>query len=138
METNSKKPTAPFNLSRLSILTPAQAESLIRQTLACEESVPIMAPKLLFCVLKLEGVRSPIANILKQEALSAGAEAVVSQYSVNCAKPHTDVILAGTHKQLKHIAAKIRMQSGPLEDERMQEYIGLSDAILREIKGRKE
>jgi len=127
----------PFHLRRLSIRTRTQADSAVRSVDPCEESVPLMAPKLLFCVLKLENVRAPMANILKQECLSLGAEAAISQYSVNCSKPATDVILAGTHKQLRRLSAKLRMQSGPLSDKRKTEYAGLADAILREIKEKK-
>ncbi|VVC02259.1 Uncharacterised protein [uncultured archaeon] len=132
----SAKVSVPFNLHRIEIKNSKDAEAAVRSVSPCEESVPLMAPKLLFCVLKLEGVRSPMANILKQEALSLGAEAAISQYSVNCSKPTSDVVLAGTHKQLRKLAAKIRMQSAPLTDERSKEYIGLSDAILGELKER--
>ena len=134
MPASKAKNPNPFHLRRLEMRTLSEAEAAVRSVGPCEESVPLMVPKLLFCVLKLENVRSPMANILKQEALSLGAEAAVSQWSVNCSKPATDVILAGTHKQLRKLAAKLRMQGGPMEAGRKAEYAGLSDAILREIK----
>jgi len=128
----------PFNLRRIEVRNLNEAEEAVRSVSPCEESVPLMAPKLLFCVLKLECVRSPMANILKQEALSLGAEAAVSKYSVDCSRPTTDVVLAGTHKQLRKLAAKLRMQGWPLEDGRKSEYVLLSDAIARELKEKKD
>ena len=87
-----------------------KAEEEIRQTGACEESVKIMAPKCLFYAVKLEKVRCPVANILKQEMLSAGGDAAVSEHSVDCSLPTTDVLLMGTVKQYRVVLGKMRGQ----------------------------
>ena len=70
--------------------------------------IDIMAPKAVFCVIKLHGVRNAMANIIKQEALSIGAEAAVNCGTVNCSVPKTDVILMGTLKQYKILMEKLK------------------------------
>lgn len=121
-------------IRRLSIRTMAQAEKAIRSTGACEESVPIMAPKLLHLVLAVKGVRAPVANILKQECLSLGAEASVSQWSVNCAKPRTDVVLAGTLSQMRKLAVKLRRQGYGLPEEIGADYSDLARKITKVLE----
>ena len=64
-----------------------------------------------------------------------GAEAAVSQWTVNCAKPKTDVILSGTSKQLKKLVAKLRMQGWALDKEKHTEYQALADEIAEAIRG---
>ena len=51
-----------------------------------------------------------IANILKQEMLSLGADAAVARGSVACSIENTDVLLMGTHKQLAKLVQKISKQ----------------------------
>ena len=116
-------------IRQLEIGSLASAEKAIRSSGACEESVPIMAPKLIFLVLKLHGVRNAVANILKQEALSLGAEASVSQWTVNCAKPKTDVVLAGTLAQLRKLAVKLKMQGYGLPPDAGKDYSALANEL---------
>ena len=113
------------------------AESLVRWTGACEESVPIMAPKFIFHVLKLHGVRNAVANILKQESISVGAEASVSQYCVNCSKPKSDVVLAGTVSQLRKLVVKLKQQGYQLPEAVGPEYKSLADEIEEQIRQQK-
>ncbi|MDE1798433.1 MAG: hypothetical protein KGH63_03440, partial [Candidatus Micrarchaeota archaeon] len=89
-----------FKAERIIVRTSKEAEALVKSVEPCDVSVPMMAPKLLHFVIRLRQVRAAPANILKQEALSLGADAAVSQWTVNCSKERTDVVLAGTRKQL--------------------------------------
>ena len=94
-----------------------------------------MAPKLIFFVVKLHNVRMPMANILKQEALGMGAEAAVSQWSVDCSKPRTDVVLAGTLKHFSRLIAKMRQQgAGRKTAEGKSEYFSMAEEIENAIK----
>ena len=129
--------SSKYKMKKLNISSLKEAQKAIAKTGACEQSIPLMAPKLIFLCLKLQGVRSPVANILKQEALSIGAEAAVSQHTVNCSKPSSDVILAGTLKQLKKLAAKMKMQGYGLPQPAAEDYKSLSEElsdILEEYK----
>ncbi len=114
-----------------------EAEALVRWTDACEESVPIMAPKFIFFVLKLHGVRNAVANILKQESISVGAEASVSQYCVNCSKPASNVVLAGTLSQLRKLVVKLKQQGYQLPEAVGPGYKALADEIEEQIRRQK-
>jgi len=81
------------------------------QTLGCEKKgAAIMAQKsdLLFFALKALPVAA--ANILKQDALSVGAELAVPRGTVTCQKEKVDAVLMGTPRQLRRLARKEKAQ----------------------------
>lgn len=61
--------------------------------------------------LKLYNVRTPAANILKQELLAAGGECVVHGDSVTCKVEQTDVLLLGTRKHYKILLYKLKFMN---------------------------
>jgi len=69
-----------------------------------------MAPKTRQVNILLAAQSCKIANILKQEMLSLGADAAVARGSVSCSVEKTDVLLMGTVKQIRALAAKIEKQ----------------------------
>lgn len=69
-----------------------------------------MAPKTRHVNILLTAQPCKIANILKQEMLSLGADAAVARGSVSCSVRATDVLLMGTVKQIRALAAKIEKQ----------------------------
>ena len=70
-------------------------------------SLPIFAHKAEIIPYKLLGVRTPAANILKQEMLAAGGDAVVPTGCIVNADKYVDVLLLGTLKQYKLLLAKL-------------------------------
>ena len=70
-------------------------------------SLPIFAHKSEIVPYKLLGVRTPAANILKQEMLAAGGDAVVPTGCIVNADKYVDVLLLGTLKQYKLLLAKL-------------------------------
>ena len=106
----------------LKIRTMAQAKKEMEKIGVSEGGIAEMMPKSVFLAIKLAGVRNAIANILKQECLSVGAEAAVSQWTVNCRKPKTGVLLLGTLKQLRKVEAKMKRQ--PSESPEIAKEIG--------------
>jgi dihydropteroate synthase len=69
-----------------------------------------MEPKTRHLNIFLAGQSCRVANILKQEILSLGADAAVARGSVACSIDQTDVLIMGTVKQLRSLAAKIEKQ----------------------------
>ena len=69
-----------------------------------------MVPKTRQVNILLAAQSCKIANILKQEMLSLGADAAVARGSVSCSVKATDVLLMGTVKQIRALAAKIEKQ----------------------------
>ena len=70
-------------------------------------SLPIFAHKAEILPLKLLEVRTPAANILKQEMLAAGGDAVVPTGCIVNADKYVDVLLLGTLKQYKVLLQKL-------------------------------
>ena len=103
------------------------------------ECVRIMQDKAVFRLVKLHGVRNAVANIIKQEMLSCGGDATVSQWTVNCSRPKTDVLLMGTLQQYRRLIIKMRMQAANFESEaKREEYKAvsgeLSAALAKDIR----
>ena len=69
-----------------------------------------MAPKTQHVNILLKAQSCKVANILKQEMLSLGADAAVARGSVSCSIDTTDVLLMGTLKQINALAKKIEKQ----------------------------
>jgi len=69
-----------------------------------------------------------IANILKQEMLSLGADAAVARGSVACSIDATDVLIMGTLKQITALTKKIEKQPFGLN------LIAERRSILRSVK----
>ena len=112
-----------------------EAASEIRKIDVSEECVRIMSKKAVFLCIKLHNVRNAVANILKQEMISAKGDATVSQYTVNCAKENTDVLLMGTLSQYLCLISKMRLQ-GYYMGEKKAEYDAVASDIEKILKPR--
>lgn len=78
--------------------------------------VEIMVEKALFQAIRLEGVDTRAANILKQTMLSQGAEAAVSAATVNLAARFTDVLVLATVAQLRRAVPRLKEQPWGLKE----------------------
>ena len=74
---------------------------------AHKDSLPIFAHKSEIIPLKLLEVRTPAANIIKQELLAIGGDAVTPAGAVTCATKYVDVLLLGTLKAYKVLLKKL-------------------------------
>ncbi|MBN2058332.1 MAG: dihydropteroate synthase [Candidatus Saganbacteria bacterium] len=70
--------------------------------------IEIMAPKAVSLVFKVKGLKPTAANIIKQEMLSFGAEAATAYGSIDHSVKTTDLLLFGTHRQLRQLIAKLK------------------------------
>jgi len=70
----------------------------------------IMAPKAVFHVVVVEGLDSRRANIVKQEALAANAEAAVPWGAIAGTRNSEKVAIFGTASQLRRLCHKLRQQ----------------------------
>lgn len=71
------------------------------------DSLPIFAAKSSIIPLKLMQVRTPAANIIKQEMLAAGGDAAVPSGCITCAEKYVDIVLLGTVKHYRLLLAKL-------------------------------
>lgn len=94
---------APFLLR---LPTPSVTEA-IASIGSDKASLPIFSEKTEILPIKITGVRTPAANIIKQELLSAGGDAVTPRGCVNCAVPSCSILLLGTTRQYRRLLTKI-------------------------------
>ena len=66
----------------------------------------ILHDKMHHHLIKIEGLHVAAANILKQDALSIGAEVATPKGVITCEEKYVDVILMGTTKHLKSLSKK--------------------------------
>jgi len=82
-------------------------------------SIPIMLAKGKIEPLKLLQVRTPAANIIKQEMLAAGGDCATPGTTITCAVPRVDIILLGNRKHYKTLLYKLKQMP----------YFGIPDVI---------
>ncbi len=75
-----------------------------------EKGIGIMSPKGFFHVLRLRSLKSPAANVLKQEMLSVGGECATSRSVVMGDPEPQDVIVMGTRRQLAELGSRLKAQ----------------------------
>jgi len=68
--------------------------------------IAIMAKKMELLTFYIKDLKTPAANILKQDALSIGAELAVPGGVILCEKPVYDCILVGTRKHMEILSRK--------------------------------
>ncbi len=86
-------------------------------------SVAIMLGKGKITPLKLLQVRTPAANIIKQEMLAAGGDCATPGTTITCAVPRVDILLLGNQKHYKTLLYKLKQMP----------YFGIPD-IVKELE----
>ncbi len=90
--------------------TPTDVRALLKSYGVQSGGIAIMADKAETLLIHIGGLKTPAANILKQDALSIGADLAVPGGVITCEKPEYDCLLIATPKQLKVLAQKERAQ----------------------------
>ena len=94
----------------LPIQNAAQAAEELKKIDCDPVGIAIMKEKAVFKTIKIEGMQSRAANLLKQTCLSKGAEAAVSRFSAGQREESTDVIMMATEKQYRRILPVLKQQ----------------------------
>ena len=100
----------PYPLYRLPPLTPAEAEEYMRAAGCSEPGIRIMKDKFRHIVVKVPGLTAREALILKQNMLSIGGEVAVNENVLRDLENVGDVLIEGTHAQLRELSVKLRGQ----------------------------
>jgi dihydropteroate synthase len=87
--------------------------------------VSIMAKKMKLCYFYIKDLKTPAANILKQDALSIGADLAVPGGVILCEQPTYDCILIGTQKHIEILAKKELAQPFGLKEvaQKLQKFL---------------
>ncbi len=84
--------------------------------LGCESrGVEIMAPKSEHKLVYARGLDPKAANIVKQEFLASGGEAAVSWKALNISEDNSEILMMGTHSQLRRVLNKLKEQPFQLD-----------------------
>ncbi len=89
---------------------------LFSQIGSSKAGVDIMYKKSNINFFYLHDIKTPAANILKQDALSIGAELVVPKDTICCTEKEVDAILIVTDKQLETLIKKEKIQPFGLKE----------------------
>ncbi len=94
----------------LELRSVSEAAEELRKIGVDEGAVGIMAPKAIGAVVKIEGLSCGAANILKQTALSSGADAAVHRDVITGKAACSDLLLFGNLRELEAIGEKLKGQ----------------------------
>jgi len=82
----------------------------LRKIGVSREGEKILSQKTHLYLIKLEGISSQAANLLKQEMLSVSGDAAIKREVVAFTTSRSDVLLIGTQAQYKRILPRLRWQ----------------------------
>jgi len=99
-----------FNVRILDLHTPDEIRAEMEKVGASVPGMKIMMPKASFRVIKVEGLNFAAANIIKQEMLARGGEAVISHQVYSTKDVDSDVLLLGTERHHQDLLRKLRVQ----------------------------
>lgn len=99
-----------FNVRIIHLDTPEKIQAEMNKIGATPQGIEIMTPKASFRAVKVEGLNFAAANIIKQEMLSRGGEAVTSRQVYSTKEAHSDVLLLGTLRHYQELIEKLQMQ----------------------------
>lgn len=92
------------------------AKALFQTLGVTHEGSSILTPKSYLNLIYIKDLKSPAANILKQDALSIGADLAVPKDTITCKAPLVDAVLIANDKQLKELAHKEKIQPFGLKE----------------------
>jgi dihydropteroate synthase len=110
-----REPSRSYRLRSLRLGSTDEAAEILQKIDVDPYGIKSMLSKMTHHNILIEGLACKVANIIKQEMLSAGGDAAVSRNSVACSVSQTDVIIMGTVKQILNFAEKISFQPFGLE-----------------------
>ena len=88
----------------------SDVKSLFQNLGVTKEGSAILEQKSHLNFIYIKDIKTPAANILKQDALSIGADLAVPKETITCKIPLVDAILIANDKQLKELARKEKIQ----------------------------
>lgn len=99
-----------FNPRVINLDTPGRITAEMEKIGASAAGIRIMSAKAAFRATKLEGLNFAAANIIKQEILARGGEAVISRDVYSTKESSSDVLVLGTLRQYEDLIRKLRQQ----------------------------
>ncbi len=92
------------------ISKPNNTKDFLKKLGVADGGISIISKKMELLYIKIENLKTPAVNILKQDALSIGAELAVPSGVILCEKEFYDCLLIGTKRELEHLSKKEKAQ----------------------------
>jgi dihydropteroate synthase len=99
-----------MDISILSCRSQSEIKTLMRDIGVDSGGIEIMSPKAEICLVRVNRVGIFAANILKQEALSLGADTAVSKDTLTGKVKYTDCLIMGNLAQYNFLCQKLKRQ----------------------------
>lgn len=90
--------------------------ALLKRIGVTKEGQRCLIPKASIHLIYIKDLKTPAANILKQDALSIGADLAVPKETITCDVPLVDAVLIANDKQLETLMRKERVQPFGLKE----------------------
>jgi len=97
------------------IAKPNEIKNFLKELNVESGGIKIISKKMELLYVKIENLKTPAVNILKQDALSVGAELAVPSGVILCEKEYYNCLLIGTKRQLEYLSHKELAQPFGLE-----------------------
>lgn len=112
-------------------------EKIFAKIGSTKEGNAILKDKMVLNYIYLKDIKNPAALILKQDALSIGADLVVHRDTILCKNDKSDALLIATNAQLKKLSKKELSQPFGLKEfaKEITKYIGKSKNSDTQIMG---
>lgn len=109
------------------IIPEKQVEKELKRINLFPGGLELLRDKATFRILRLDSIRAPMANMIKEEMLGLGGDAAVHWQTIACKVEATDVITFGTIKQYKQFIEKMNAQpfEGKEIAKRVRKLLGL-------------
>jgi dihydropteroate synthase len=129
-----------FNARVLDVRSRDEIKGEMKKVGSTSAGIRIMARKADQRLIKLEKVGTKEANIIKQEMLSVGGDAVTAKGIIDHSIEESELILVGTLSQYERLIDKLRIQPFQCKDigteiEEVLEYYDRRDFVLKLPKG---
>jgi len=123
-----------MNIYQVNIKNP---KTFLKELGVQKGGVTIMADKMEVLTFYIKELKTPAVNILKQDALSIGAELAVPSGVITCEREYYDCLLMGTRKQLKLLSHKVLAQPFGLKliGSALQEFLKVPPSYPTKIMG---
>lgn len=106
-----------------------QIQNILTKLDVSTEGIKILQKKSKLLKIFIKNLRTPAANILKQEALSVGADLCVPKSVITCETKYVDCVLMTNQAQLKSIILKSQTQPFLLKDlgVKLKEFLSFNE-----------
>jgi len=117
----------------IKIAKPNDINSYLKELNLDSGGVKIIAQKSELLFFRINNLKTPAINILKQDALSVGAEVAAPSGVITCEKDRFDCLLIGTKRQLLRLAKKEMAQPFGLKEvaKKLQEHLNIKRFPLK-------